>query len=84
MWASMNQRFPQEDSAEGIEGTAAHFVGWEIFAGRPVSVGDKTPNGQFVTDEMIEGGELLTDVIRTRIPRALPPIGFAIEQQIPI
>ena len=85
MWATMNKRFPQDESAEGIEGTAAHWVAWEILAGRPISTGIKTPNGQIVTEEMLEGGELVTDVIRERMPKGgLPPFGLQIEQKLPI
>jgi hypothetical protein len=85
MWATMNARFPQDESAEGIEGTAAHWVAWEIFAGRPVSTGTKTPNGQIVTEEMIECGELVTDTVRVRMPAGgLPPFGFQIEQKLNI
>lgn len=84
MWATMNARFPQEESAETIEGTAAHWVAWEILAGRPVKVGDLTPNNQTVTEEMIEGGELVTDTVRARCPVTLPPFGLQIEQKLPI
>lgn len=84
MWATMNQKFPQEESAETIEGTAAHWVAWEILAGRPVKAGDLTPNKQTVTEEMIEGGELVTDTVRARCPVTLPPFGFQIEQKLPI
>lgn len=84
LWPTMNKRFPQDESAEGIEGTAAHWTAWEILAGRPVTTGMKTPNGQIVTEEMIEGGELLTDTVRERIPLALPPFKYQIEQKIPI
>ena len=85
MWATMNARFPQEESAETIEGTAAHWVAWEILAGRPVKVGDLTPNNQTVTEEMIEGGELVTDTVRARMPHGgLPPFGLQIEQKLPI
>src|SRR6266568_2541740 len=60
LWATMNARFPQEDSPEGIEGTSAHSVAWEIVADRSVSIGAN------VTEEMIEGGELLADTINER------------------
>lgn len=78
LWATMNQKFPQDESAEAIEGTAAHWTGWELLAGRPVQLGTKTPNGVLVTDEMIEGGELLADTIITRVTKPV------IEQRLPI
>lgn len=66
MWPLMNQKFPQEENAEASEGTAAHWAGWEILADNPCSVGTKAPNGVIVTDEMIEGAELLVDTINWR------------------
>lgn len=68
LWVAMNQAFPQPDSPETLEGTAAHWVAWEILAGRPVAEGAPAPNGVIVTDEMIEGGELLVATIRERMP----------------
>lgn len=68
LWVAMNQAFPQPDSPETLEGTAAHWVAWEILAGRPVAEGTPAPNGVIVTDEMIEGGELLVATIRERMP----------------
>lgn len=68
LWVAMNQAFPQPDSPETLEGTAAHWVAWEILVGRPVAEGTPAPNGVIVTDEMIEGGELLVATIRERMP----------------
>ena len=67
MWPSMNRRFPQTDSVEAIEGTAAHWVAWEILSNRPITAGAKAPNDTIVTEEMIESGELVADTIRLRL-----------------
>lgn len=68
MWPSMNEAYPQDDSPESIEGTAAHWV-WEQMLGRlPVKVGDVAPNGYIVTQEMVEGAELYLSV--------LPDVGY--------
>lgn len=77
MWPTMNRLYPKPDTPESLEGTAAHWVAWEIYAGRPVSEGMSAPNGQIVTLEMIEGGELLCEVIRKR-----SPLGAHIERPI--
>ena len=54
-WPRMNERFPQEyDSAAGAEGTAAHWLAWELLRGI-TPMGLTAPNGIVVTDEMIEG-----------------------------
>jgi hypothetical protein len=64
----MNQAYPQPDTPESLEGNAAHWVFAEMLAGRPVSEGMQAPNGVFITDEMIEGGELVVDTVRARMP----------------
>ena len=66
LWPTMNRRFPQPESAEAIEGTAAHWVAWEYLAGRRVELGAKTPNGTLVTEEMQEAGEFVADTITAR------------------
>lgn len=70
LWPTMNRLYPQDDTPETLEGNAAHWVAWELLAGRTVSEGTPAPNGAIVTDEMIEGGELLVDTIATRMPLA--------------
>lgn len=67
MWPTMNDRYPQEGSEESAEGDAAHWVGTELWAGRAHPVGTQTPNNLIVTEEMIEGAELLCDTLRTRM-----------------
>lgn len=68
LWVAMNQAYPQPDTPETLEGNAAHWVFAEMLAGRPVSEGMQAPNGVFITDEMIEGAELVVDTVRARIP----------------
>lgn len=68
MWALMNQRYPESaSSAESEQGTAAHWVGTELHAGRKWPVGSQTPNGLIVTEEMIEGAELLVETVNDRM-----------------
>jgi hypothetical protein len=64
----MNQAYPQADTPETLEGNAAHWVFAEMLAGRQVSEGMQAPNGVFITDEMIEGAELVVDTVRAKIP----------------
>lgn len=66
MWATMNARYPQDESAEAMEGTAAHWAAWELLANRPCRAGTIAPNGIIVTDEMLDGGELLIETIEQR------------------
>ena len=71
MWPTMNARYPQSESAEAIEGSAAHFAAWELNAGKTLTPGDKTPNGSVVTEEMLQGAELLCETIETLNPGKL-------------
>lgn len=68
LWVAMNQAYPQADTPDTLEGNAAHWVFAEMLAGRPVSEGMQAPNGVFITDEMIDGAELVVDTVRARIP----------------
>jgi len=63
LWPTMNATFPQDDSPETLEGTAAHWVWQKMLDGEPVGVGDVAPNGVIVTGEMIEGGELYVSIM---------------------
>ncbi len=75
----MNRRFPEQESAEATEGTAAHWVSWQILAGNSIQVGNPTPGGSLVTEEMIECGELVSETIRARASR----LELNIERTIP-
>jgi hypothetical protein len=66
-WPLMNKTYPQGDTAESIEGTAAHWVGTEMIAGRIHPEGSAAPNGATVTGEMIDGAELLAEVVAVRM-----------------
>jgi Protein of unknown function (DUF2800) len=64
LWPTMSLKYPEPETQEAAEGSAAHWVGWEILAGRKPKEGDATPiSGQVVTDEMLDGGDLLARTI---------------------
>lgn len=67
LWPTMNQLFPQLDTPESIEGTAAHWVLTEELRGHRILAGSKTPAGVIVTDEMVEGAELACDAVFARV-----------------
>jgi hypothetical protein len=67
MWPTMNKRFPQDASLATVEGDAAHWVAWEMLAGRTPELRSITPNAQAVTEEMLDGAELLVETIRSQI-----------------
>lgn len=68
LWVAMNKAYPQPDTPESMEGNAAHWVFAEMLAGRVVVEGQIAPNGVVVTEEMIEGGEMVVDTVRARMP----------------
>lgn len=63
MWVTMNQLYPNNDTPESLEGNAAHWVFAEMLYGNQITEGAISPQGVFVTDEMIEGAELFCDVV---------------------
>lgn len=58
-----------EETEESREGTAAHWAGSEMLEGRPVALGQVTPNGIVLTDEMIEAAELYVDTVDAALAR---------------
>ena len=72
LWVAMNQAYPQPDTPESLEGNAAHWVFAEMLAGNIVCEGLIAPNGVVVTEEMVEGAELVVDTVRARIPASVP------------
>ncbi len=65
----MQAAFPDSgDDLPAMEGTAAHWVFEQIFAGRTPAVGESAPNGILVTDEMLDGAELFVDTVRSMVP----------------
>lgn len=58
----LEAQFPEtEPRPEAAEGEAAHWAAAEMLAGRQVAVGQAAPNGVFLTDEMIDGAQVLVD-----------------------
>jgi hypothetical protein len=62
--------FPEDDTPEAMEGTAAHWAATEPLAGRVVNVGDVAPNGITITEEMIEGAALYQATVYSKIQPA--------------
>lgn len=67
-WRAMADAFPEtSDTAEAMEGTAAHWVIEQIMSKKPVADGDIAPNGVEVTEEMLDGAELFINAVGTTI-----------------
>lgn len=69
MWPTMNQLYGQGGTQESREGTAAHWAFAELLEGRPICDGLVAPNDVVLTEEMIEGAELVREVVEARIPK---------------
>lgn len=66
-YATMAARFPElpGDNEVREEGTAAHWVAYEIGNNRPVPEGTVSPNGVEVTEEMLDGVAEYLAVLRS-------------------
>jgi hypothetical protein len=73
-WPTMNARYPDSNTAESEEGTAAHWVMSEMLDGRSAAEDTLAPNGVVVTGEMIEGGQMVRDVVVTTINTHRAPL----------
>jgi hypothetical protein len=61
---SLEAAFPEtEESPESLEGSAAHWVNQMLLQGTPAALGTQAPNGVVVTQEMLEGAEMVRDDI---------------------
>src|SRR5690242_15247620 len=65
---ALEAAYPQEEGESAAEGTAGHWVGTEMIAGRDHAIGTAAPNGVVVTEEMLEGAALLCEVAHSLIP----------------
>jgi hypothetical protein len=52
---SLGARYPEEDTAASLEGTAAHWVAQEVLTGKQILVGTMAPNGIPVDEDMLDG-----------------------------
>lgn len=80
-WPKMNQQFPQDDSPESVEGTAAHWVGTELLADRSHPEGSSAPNNAIITGEMLDGAEMLAETV---VRRGIPVAALHIEERVNI
>lgn len=62
--ASLEAAYPEsEASPQSLEGTAAHWAVEMLLRGTPVAVDTQAPNGVAITQEMLEGAQLVRDDI---------------------
>lgn len=79
----LSLEFKQIDSNYSLEGEAAHWVAATYLqTGAMPLEGAACPNGEFVTEEMIEGAELFRDAIRRDAPHAADDDPFLIEESV--
>ena len=83
---TMEARYPEaEKTPEAIEGEAAHWVVQQMLQGVTPSEGDPTPNGSFVTQEMLEGADLMVEDVEIELePFGMVPSSGAIEVPVHI
>lgn len=82
--ASLEAAYPEtEPSPASLEGTAAHWVVEMQLRGTPVALGDIAPNGVTVTQDMLEGAELVQADIIDKLGRNWSDVLY-IERRIQI
>lgn len=81
---AMSMLYPEPETPESREGTAAHWVAYELFNEDTPEIGEIAPNGEVVTEEMVEGAILYCDAIRPAL--SLCPVGTRahIEERVDI
>lgn len=85
MWPLMNATYPQDDTPESQEGTAAHHVFEEVLPGGEVLTGSLAPNGVPITEEMQAGGDLYIETIDADLAAAgLTRAHLFVEQRVAI
>jgi hypothetical protein len=77
----MNKLYPQGESPESVEGTAAHWVVSELLEGRLHIEGESAPNGVIITGEMLDGADLIHETVSLRV---LPVATLHIEEWVSI
>lgn len=66
--AALEAAYPEaEESPESLEGTAAHWVVEGYLKGTPPALDSQAPNGVAVTQEMVEGAELVVQTIEATL-----------------
>jgi hypothetical protein len=81
----MNARYPREASAEAAEGDAAHWCAWEILAGRECKEGAAAPNGQIITEEMLDGADLIIETVQKQMGIIRTPMAaLRVEQKVAV
>lgn len=76
------ERFPElAESPHSAEGTAAHWVAFEVLHGSSPEINTPAPNGVLVTQEMLDGAGLYVSVIAGRIT---PTCIVSAEQRVSI
>lgn len=73
---NMARRFPQlgGDSDAAAEGVAAHWVCAKMLEGAVVDAGQTAPNGEEITEEMLEGADAYCDDIRGTLGDVRPMV----------
>lgn len=62
----MNATYPQTDSVESREGTAWHWL-WAKMLYENSDIPDTAPNGEVITEEMLEAAGMFLDVVSDRV-----------------
>jgi hypothetical protein len=73
---ALEELYPQDSSPSAKEGAAAHWLAAEILGGcELIDMPDTAPNGEYITQEMVDGAELYKNAVHSDMtfPRPKPP-----------
>lgn len=65
--AALERAYPADESEESREGTAAHWVVEQCIKGMPPTLRQLAPNGVAVTDEMMDGAQLVVETLHRHL-----------------
>lgn len=74
-------RLPEGDTQPADDGTASHWAMAEIAAGRLVAEGQVTDDGHVLSQEMIDGAQMLVDDVAATVPH-IPRSGWHVEERV--
>lgn len=73
--ATMRALYPQEETQDSREGTAAHWAAAEIHSGKVLDVGVIAPNGVMLTEEILESAQAFADSLEGHGWSVEEPVG---------
>ena len=83
MWPTMNRLYPETgEKPAAREGTAAHWAMEQVLHRREIQVGQFAENGEPLTQEMLEGADLYSDVVAAAYASVPSVTAYCVERRV--